>query len=121
MFARALAAFAFLYTAAAFAQQAPSATASVSAETCGKLFGTKQTAERLRNGGFSQKQTLDETLNRPEWREASMHDVVWAVRIIDEVYKQPGIETSQVVRECRARIQGLDTPEPIQLPEDFSR
>ena len=91
----------------------------MSAETCGKLFGAKQTAMRLRAGGFSEKQTLEETLNRPEWRDASMNEVVWAVRIVDEVYAQPDVETSQVVRECRAKVQGLNTPEPVKLPADL--
>lgn len=89
------------------------------AQTCGKLFGAKQTAMRLRDGGFSEKQTLEETLNRPEWHGASMNEVVWAARIVGEAYAQPEIETSQVIRECRARAQGLSLPEPINLPADL--
>ncbi|HKO87668.1 MAG TPA: hypothetical protein VJU83_04030 [Burkholderiales bacterium] len=99
--------------------QSPAGLPAVSAQTCGKLFGAKQTAMRLRAGGFSEKQTLEETLNRPEWHDATRDEVVWAVRIVDEVYAQPEQETSQVVRECRAKAQGLNTPEPLQLPADL--
>jgi hypothetical protein len=119
--ARFLMSWALFYASALCAQEPPAASGPVSAETCGKLFGAKQTAERLRDGGFSYKQALDETLNRPEWRDAPMTDTVWAMRIVDEAYRQPDIQSSQVVRECRAQIQGLNKPEPIQLPADLAK
>ena len=88
----------------------------VSVETCGKLFGSRQTATRLRDAGFSLNQTIEETLNRAEWRDASIGEVAWAMRVVTEVYENPGSDTSYVVRECRVRSQGLERPEPILLP-----
>ncbi|HKO87133.1 MAG TPA: hypothetical protein VJU83_01300 [Burkholderiales bacterium] len=90
---------------------------NVSVQTCGKLLGAKQTALRLQAGGFSQSSALEETLNRPEWHNASPSETAWAMRIVDEAYAEPDIKTSQVVRECQARSQGMEAPVPVQLPE----
>ena len=72
---------------------------------CGELFGARQTAIRMRDSGFPMQVTLNETLARPEWRNAPMQHQSLAVRVVQEVYFAPGQPESEVVREtCRRAI-----------------
>jgi hypothetical protein len=71
---------------------------------CGDLFGARQTAIRMRDGGFP-LQTINETLARPEWRSASMQHQQLAVRVVQEAYLAPELKTSNIVSEvCRSAI-----------------
>lgn len=73
---------------------------------CGELFGARQTAIRMRDGGFPLQVTLNETLARPEWRSASMQHQQLAVRVVQEAYLAPQRQSSEVVREvCRKAIE----------------
>jgi hypothetical protein len=75
---------------------------------CGNLAGARQTAIRMRDSGFPLQVTLNETLARPEWRGASMQHQQLAVRVVQEVYTAPHLQTSEIVRDtCRA---ALDAP-----------
>jgi hypothetical protein len=72
---------------------------------CGELMGARQTAIRMRDGGFPMQLTLNETLARPEWRNAPMDHQTLAVRVVQEVYFAPGEKESEIVREtCRRAI-----------------
>jgi hypothetical protein len=72
---------------------------------CGDLFGARQTAIRMRDGGFPLQTTINETLARPEWRNASMQHQQLAVRVVQEAYIAPELKTSNVVSEvCRTAI-----------------
>lgn len=72
---------------------------------CGDLFGARQTAMRMRDSGFPLQVTLNETLARPEWRNATMQHQQLAVRVVQEVYSAPQLQSSEVVREvCRKAI-----------------
>jgi hypothetical protein len=72
---------------------------------CGDLFGARQTAIRMRDSGFPLQVTLNETLARPEWRNAPMQHQQLAVRVVQEVYLAPQLQRSEVVREvCRKAI-----------------
>lgn len=72
---------------------------------CGELFGARQTAIRMRDSGFPLQVTLNETLARPEWRNASMQHQQLAVRVVQEAYFAPRLPNSEVVREvCREAI-----------------
>lgn len=72
---------------------------------CGELLGARQTAIRMRDGGFPMQVTLNETLGRPEWRNAPMQYQSLAVRVVQEVYFAPGQQESEIVREtCRRAI-----------------
>jgi hypothetical protein len=72
---------------------------------CGELFGARQTAIRMRDGGFPLQTTINETLARPEWRNASMQHQRLAVRVVQEAYFAPELKTSNVVSEvCRSAI-----------------
>lgn len=77
---------------------------------CGELFGARQTAIRMRDSGFPLQTTLNETLARPEWRSASMQHQQLAVRVVQEAYLAPQLQSSEVVREvCR---KAIDAPKP---------
>ena len=72
---------------------------------CGDLFGARQTAIRMRDGGFSQQIAINETMARPEWRSASMQHQQLALRVVGEVYLAPGMPSSEVIREvCQRAI-----------------
>lgn len=73
---------------------------------CGELFGARQTAIRMRDSGFPLQTTLNETLARPEWRSASMQHQQLAVRVVQEAYFAPQLQTSEVVREACQRALG---------------
>jgi hypothetical protein len=65
---------------------------------CGNLFGARQTAIRLRDGGFPLQIAVNETMARPEWRNASMQDQTLALRVVQEAYRMPGLPSSDVIR-----------------------
>lgn len=72
---------------------------------CGELFGARQTAIRMRDSGFPMQTTLNETLARPEWRSVPMQHQQLAVRVVQEAYLAPQLQSSEVVREvCRKAI-----------------
>jgi hypothetical protein len=72
---------------------------------CGQLFGARQTAVRMRDSGFPLQTTLNETLARQEWRSAPMEHQQLAVRVVQEVYRAPQLQSSEVVREvCRKAV-----------------
>ena len=75
---------------------------------CGDLFGARQTAIRMRDSGFPVQVAINETLARPEWRNAPMQHQQYAVRVVQEAYFAPGLKESDLIRQvCRAAI---DTP-----------
>jgi hypothetical protein len=72
---------------------------------CGELFGARQTAVRMRDSGFPLQNAINETLARPEWRDASMQHQQLAVRVVQEAYTAPGQKESELIREvCRAAL-----------------
>jgi hypothetical protein len=72
---------------------------------CGDLFGARQTAIRMRDSGFAMQIAINETLARPEWRNAPMQHQQLAVRVVQEAYLAPQLKISQVVSEvCRSAI-----------------
>ena len=72
---------------------------------CGELFGARQTAIRMRDSGFPLQSAINETLSRPEWRNAPMQHQQLAVRVVQEAYLAPQLKISQVVSEvCRSAI-----------------
>lgn len=77
---------------------------------CGSLFGARQTAIRMRDGGFPLQVTLNEALARPEWKNAPMQHQQLAVRVVQEAYLAPQLQSSELIRDiCRAAI---DAPKP---------
>jgi hypothetical protein len=72
---------------------------------CGNLFGARQTAIRMRDGGFPLQVTINETLARPEWKTAPMQHQQLAVRVVQEAYLAPQVSSSEIIRDvCRAAI-----------------
>jgi hypothetical protein len=77
---------------------------------CGDLFGARQTAIRLRDGGFPLQVAVNETMARSEWRTASMQNQTLALRVVQEVYTAPGLPSSEVIRGVCQRA--VDAPKP---------
>jgi hypothetical protein len=75
---------------------------------CGDLFGARQTAIRMRDGGFPLQIAINETLARPEWKSAPMQYQTLAVRVVQEAYLAPALQSSEVVREVCQRA--IDAP-----------
>jgi hypothetical protein len=97
----------FLHLAALLAPLSVPALAQDKAmeAVCGDLFGARQTAIRMRDSGFPLQVTINETLARPEWRNATMQHQQLAVRVLQEAYSAPQLRSSEVVREvCRKAI-----------------
>jgi hypothetical protein len=93
--------------AALVAALSPQAVAQdkVMETVCGNLIGARQTAIRMRDGGFAPQIAINETLARPEWKNASMQHQQLAVRVVQEAYLAPQLQSSEIVREyCRAAI-----------------
>jgi hypothetical protein len=75
---------------------------------CGDLFGARQTAIRLRDGGFPLQVAVNETMARSEWRTASMQNQTLALRVVQEAYTAPGLPSSEVIRGVCQRA--IDAP-----------
>jgi hypothetical protein len=72
---------------------------------CGDLFGARQTAIRMRDGGFPLQVAINETLARSEWRNAPMQHQQLALRVVQEAYAAPQLQSSEIVRDvCRKAI-----------------
>jgi hypothetical protein len=76
---------------------------------CGELFGARQTAVRMRDGGFPLQSAINETLARSEWRNAPMQRQRLALRVVQEAYSAPQLQSSEIVRDvCR---KAIDAPQ----------
>jgi len=78
---------------------------------CGDLFGARQTAIRLMSQGWPAQQIVEETVNRPEWRNASMQDKKQLMDLLQETFTAPGAPSSQVIRDCMRRAEAA-APKP---------
>jgi hypothetical protein len=74
-------------------------------QVCGQLFGARQTALRLQKEGWSLQRIVSETLERPEWRTASMSERKLVLDVLQEAYAEPGKPSSDVIRDCVQRAQ----------------
>jgi len=61
---------------------------------CGELFGARQTAIRLLKEGWPGNVIVQDALNRPEWRNASMPDQKMLMDL-----------SSAVIRDCMRRAE----------------
>jgi len=90
----------------------PLAHAEVTVTVCGNLFGAQQTAIRMRDSGFPILETVKETLNRGEWRNAPTAEQQLAIRLVEETYRFPERVSSEVIRECRDLAYGSRQNDP---------
>ena len=73
---------------------------------CGDLFGARQTAIRLMQEGWAPGVIVQQTLDRPEWRNASMQDKKMLMDLLQETFNDPRSPSSPVIRDCMRRAEG---------------
>jgi len=64
---------------------------------CGYLIGTRQTAIRLAQSGWSFPDVLNETLNHPNYRNITRDEREFVIRVVQEAYTSPLNATSTLV------------------------
>ena len=96
-----------LLAAAAFALIAAPALAQDKRleAVCGDLFGARQTAIRLMQEGWPGNTIVQDALNRPEWRNASMQDRKMLMDLFQELFNDPAKPSSDVIRDCMRRAE----------------
>jgi hypothetical protein len=72
---------------------------------CGELFGARQTAIRLMKEGWPGNTIVQDAVNRPEWRNASMQDRKLLMDLLQETFNAPGNPSSAVIRDCMRRAE----------------
>jgi hypothetical protein len=72
---------------------------------CGELFGARQTAIRLMKEGWPGNTIVQDALNRPEWRNASMQDRKMLMDLLQETFNDPASPSSAVIRDCMRRAE----------------
>jgi hypothetical protein len=72
---------------------------------CGELFGARQTAIRLLKEGWPGNTIVQDALNRPEWRNASMQDKKMLMDLLQETFNDPANQSSAVIRDCMRRAE----------------
>ncbi|MGH8681025.1 MAG: hypothetical protein ACREVS_08050 [Burkholderiales bacterium] len=72
---------------------------------CGDLFGARQTAIRLLKEGWPGNTVVQDALNRPEWRNASMPDRKMLMDLFQELFNDPAKPSSDVIRDCMRRAE----------------
>jgi hypothetical protein len=89
---------------AAFANVAPAQDKRLET-VCGQLFGARQTAIRLMKEGWAGNVIVQDALNRPEWRDASMQDKKLLMDLLQETFNDPRSPSSAVIRDCMRRAE----------------
>ena len=77
---------------------------------CGDLFGARLTTIRLMQEGWPAQRIVEDAINRPEWRNASMQDRKLLMDLLQETFQAPGAPSSKVIRDCMRRAEA--TPKP---------
>jgi len=72
---------------------------------CGDLFGARQTAIRLMQEGWPTQTIVQQTLDRPEWRNASMPAKSMLMELLQETFNNPRAPNSAVISDCIRRAQ----------------
>ena len=78
---------------------------------CGDLFGARLTAIRLLQQGWPLESIVQDALNRPEWRNASMQDKKLLMDLLQETIQAPGAPSSEVIRDCMRRAEATAKPQ----------
>jgi hypothetical protein len=72
---------------------------------CGNLYGARLTAIRLMREGWPAQTIVQDAVNRPEWRDASMQDKKLLMDLLQETFQAPGAPGSEVIRDCMRRAE----------------
>jgi len=78
---------------------------------CGDLFGARQTAIRLMSEGWPAQRIVDDAVDRPEWRNASMQDKKMLMDLLQETMAAPRAPSSEVIRNCMRRAEAASKPQ----------
>ncbi len=78
---------------------------------CGDLFGARQTAIRLMSEGWPAQRIVEDAINRPEWRNASMQDKKMLMDLLQETMEAPRAPSSGVIRDCMRRAEAASKPQ----------
>lgn len=78
---------------------------------CGNLFGARLTAIRLMQEGWPAQRIVEDAINRPEWRNASMQDRKLLMDLLQETMMAPGAPSSEVIRDCMRRAEAAPKPQ----------
>ncbi len=81
------------------------------AAVCGDLFGARQTAIRLRPAGWQPNLIVQDALDRPEWRNASMAAPKMLMDLLQETFLAPDQPSSDVIRDGMRRADGASKGE----------
>lgn len=73
---------------------------------CGELFGARLTTIRLMQEGWPAQRIVEDAINRPEWRNASMQDKKLLMDLLQETMEAPRAPSSEVIRDCMRRAEG---------------
>jgi len=73
---------------------------------CGYLIGTRQTAIRLAQAGWSYPNVVQHSLDHPSYRNISREERELVIRVVQEAYTSPPNSISQIVLPfCQAEIE----------------
>jgi len=72
---------------------------------CGNLYGARLTAIRLMQEGWPLERIVQNAVDRPEWRNASMQDKKLLMDVLEETIRAPGAPSSEVIRDCMRRAE----------------
>ncbi len=76
------------------------------AEVCGDLFGARQTAIRLLQGGWPPSMIVQDAVDRPEWRNAPIAAQKMLMDLLQETFNDPDKPSSEVIRDCMRHAEG---------------
>lgn len=72
---------------------------------CGYLIGTRQTAIRLTQAGWSFPQILQHSLDHQNYRNITREEREFVIRVVQEAYSSPpGNVSTMVLNFCQAEI-----------------
>jgi hypothetical protein len=80
---------------------------------CGYLYGTRQTAIRLAQSGWSFQDVLNISLDQPYYRNITDQERVFLIRVVQEAYFSRGDPVSPLIVDfCQAEIARQNAAKP---------
>jgi hypothetical protein len=80
---------------------------------CGYLYGTRQTAIRLAQSGWSFQDVLNISFDQPHYRNIIDQERVFLIRVVQEAYYSRGDPVSPLITEfCQAEIARQNAAKP---------
>jgi hypothetical protein len=80
---------------------------------CGYLYGTRQTAIRLAQSGWSFQDVLNISFDQPYYRNLTDQERVFLIRVVQEAYYSRGDPVSPLITDfCQAEIARQNAAKP---------